>query len=692
MELSEYRNQMFQDIQVAASANIADISSEFINYATNILIDAEEIEDFTECYFESIGKRNKRIQIDGYNIDEVDYSCCIFISDFTNDEEINTLTNTDIDRLYEKMKAYIDNAITGYIREYCEESSAGYEFALQIEEELENITKFRFFILTDKLISKRVKSVKKEDICNRQVELNVWDITRLRDIEQSKTGKEEIEVNFEDYGIDGLPCLNAMTSEVEQYNAFLMAISGDILAKIYLEYGARLLEGNVRSFLSNKSKVNKGIRNTILTKPEMFFAYNNGIAATASFIESKVTERGLMITKIKNLQIINGGQTTASIANSVLRKEGDVAKVFVPMKLSIVEGEKADEIIPLISRCANSQNKIDEADFASNHPFHIRMEEFSRKILAPAVDGNQYQTGWFYERARGQYLQAQMKLSVSEKKTFALKWSKKQIIRKVDLAKYLNSYSEYPHVVSKGAQAGASFFHSNIVKEWEKSDEKFNQLYYKRAVVQAILFRTVETIVSDQDWYKAIKSYRANIVTYSIAVIFREVRKLHEKDLDYKRIWSEQKIYNELKQQIVVTSKEVFEFITDEDRPTLNVTQWCKQEACWNRAKENSWTVLSEFINTLVSKSELREEENDAKEMQKVTNEIKAETEVIEKGTAYWHKLMKWADDRKLISSIDKDFLKLAVNIERTGKIPSTKQAKRILLIRDKLLLEGYQE
>jgi hypothetical protein len=692
MELIDYRNQMFQDIQVSARANIADISSEFINYVTNILIDAEEIEDFTECYFESIGKRNKRIQIDGYNIDEVDYSCCIFISDFTNDENINTLTNTEIDRLFEKMRAYIDNAISGYIREYCEESSAGYEFALQVEEEIESITKFRFFILTDKVISKRVKSVKKEDVFNRHVELNVWDITRLRDIEQSKTGKEEIEINFEEYGVDGLPCLRAMTSEVEQYNAFLMAISGGILAEIYLEYGARLLEGNVRSFLSNKSKVNKGIRNTILTKPEMFFAYNNGIAATASFIESKETERGLIITKIKNLQIINGGQTTASIANSVLRKEGDVTKVFVPMKLSIVEGEKAEEIIPLISRCANSQNKIDEADFASNHPFHIRMEEFSRKVLAPAVDGNQYQTGWFYERARGQYSQAQMKLSASEKKTFALKWNKKQIIRKVDLAKYLNSYNEYPHIVSKGAQACASFFHGNIVKEWDKSDDKFNQLYFKRAVALAILFRTVETIVSDQEWYKAIKSYRANIVTYSMAVLFNEIHKAGEKDLDYKKIWNEQKVYNELKQQIVITSKEVFDFITDEERPTLNVTQWCKQEACWSRAKNLSWTILPEFVNTLVFKTDLVEEEQDAKEIQKVSNEVKDEMEVIEKGQVYWHKLLQWSEDRKLLSSIDKDFLKLAINIERTGKIPSTKQAKRILLIRDKILLEGYQE
>ena len=688
----EYKNQLYEEINIAAKANIADRSSEFINYVTNLLIDAEDIEDFTECYFECVGKRNKRIQIDGYNFDELDKSFSIFISEFLNESEIGTITNSQIDLLYGKMLAYVEHAVSGYIKENCEESGAGYELALELEKDFGNIVKFRFFILTDQVISKRVKSVRKEDIFDKSVELNVWDLTRLRDLEQAKTGKEEIEIDFENFSIPGLPFILGAESEQEQYRAYLMTIPGDVLASIYLEYGARLLEGNVRSFLSTKSKVNKEIRNTILTQPEMFFAYNNGIAATASDIEIKESGQKEFIARIKNLQIINGGQTTASIANAVIKHEGDIGKIAVPMKLSIVNLEKADSIIPTISRCANSQNKIDEADFASNHPFHVRMEEFSRKVLAPAIDGNQYQTGWFYERARGQYSQAQMKLSKAETRTFLLKWDKHQIIKKVDLAKYMNTYNQKPHIVSKGAQHSASYFHSSMVKEWDKADTQFNVNYFKKMVALAILFKHTERIISDQDWYKRVKSYRANIVTYSLAVLFHKIHKDVDKELDFKRIWNNQKIYIELEEQLIVTSKEVFDFITSDDRPTLNVTQWCKQELCWTKSMKKAWTILPQFSKTLIAIEEVREDELIAKDTQRVSNEVNLEMEVIKLGSAYWERMLKWADAKKMISPIDKDFIKLAVNIEHSGKIPSAKQAKRILTIRDNILLEGYLE
>lgn len=691
MNLEEYKAQLYEDIKVSAEANIIDATSEFIRYVTDILVDSEELYDFTECYFETTGKRGRKIQIDGYNLDEVDNSCSLIISNFTNKTEMSTITDSQIDILYRKMEAFIDHAISGFIEESCEESSCGYELALRISEELNNITKFRFYIITDQIISKRVKSVKKDSIYDKPVELNVWDISRLYDIEMSKTGKEEIEIDLSEFGINGLPCVKGIESEIEQYSAYLMTIPGDILAKIYLEYGARLLEGNVRSFLSNRSNVNKGIRKTIITNPEMFFAYNNGIAATASEIDFASTEYGMVIKKIRDLQIINGGQTTASIANAVLNKEGDVSKAFVPMKLSVVDSEKAQEIIPDIDRCANSQNKIDEADFASNHPFNVRMEGFSRKILAPAVDGNQYQMGWFYERARGQYVQAQMKLTKSEKKAFAVKWPKTHLIKKVDLAKYINTFEEKPYIVSKGAQASASHFHVSMKKQWDKSDEKFNALYYKQMICLGILYKSTENIISNQDWYKAVKSYRANIVTYSLSAIFNQIRKMNNKEFDFKLIWNSQKISNEMEEQLVITSKEVFNFITRDDRLTLNVTQWCKQEICWERAKKENWTILPDFIESLVSKEDFINEESEAKVTQKVNNEVNDVMKIIKLKSYYWDRLFKWSDERKLLSPIERDFIKLAKNIESTGKIPSAKQAKRILEINEKILMEGFQ-
>jgi len=358
MDIKDYRDNLYEDIKAAAVANTTDVTSEFISYISEALINAEELSDYTESYFEATGKGNKRIQIDGFQFDEVDNSCVLIITDFNNQPEITTITNTQINRLYSRVEAFIDHSINGYISRNCEESSAGYGLSLQIKENYKDISKFRVFIYSDQELSKRVRSLKKDPINNIPMELNVWDIGRLRDLELSELGKESIEIQFSDYGIKGLPCVKGVESTKENYKAFLMTIPGHILADMYLEYGSRLLEGNVRSFLSTRGKVNKKIRETIIKKPEMFFAYNNGIVATATEIEYDESDYGMIIKRINNLQIINGGQTTASIANAFLKKEGDISKVYVPMKLSVVDKEIADKIIPEISRSANSQNQV----------------------------------------------------------------------------------------------------------------------------------------------------------------------------------------------------------------------------------------------------------------------------------------------------------------------------------------------
>ena len=173
---------------------------------------------------------------------------------------------------------------------------------------------------------------------------------------------------------------------------------------IYSQYGPRLLELNVRSFLQARGKVNQGIRRTILDQPGRFLAYNNGISVTASEVELvDLPGGGRGFGRIKNLQIVNGGQTTASLHHAVRRDGADVSAIQVPAKLTVVPEDRLEEIVPLISRYANSQNKINEADFSANDPFHVRVEELSRTIWAPATGGTLRQTRWFYERARGQY-------------------------------------------------------------------------------------------------------------------------------------------------------------------------------------------------------------------------------------------------------------------------------------------------
>lgn len=687
MNLEEYRKDFLENIKIAASEDITNIDFAFTESVVNTLIDAEEIDDFTYGYFNAPGVRGRKMTMDGFYYDEYDKSMVILYSDFSNNDQLENLINTDIAKDYSSMRNLVEACENGYIlNNGFEESSAGFELATLIKLKQKEIIKYRFYIITDKILSKRVKNLKQDKIGNKIVDLNIWDINRLYNLYASSQMKESIDISFDDSS--NIKCINAVNED--SYKAYLAVIPGDVLANLYIEYGSRLLEGNVRSFLSTKGKVNKGIRNTILNEPNMFFAYNNGIAATATEID--IDQGKNVIKRIKDLQIINGGQTTASIANVILqdKKIESVKKVFVPMKISIVDGEKANEMIPQISRCANSQNKVDESDFFSNHPYHIRIEEYSRKTFAPPVNGNPYETIWFYERAKGQYIQEQMKLTASEKKRFQAKNPKKQVLKKVDVAKYLNTFDCKPYIVSKGAQASMRYFAEIITKKWENSNTEYNETYYKKLISYAIIFKRTEELVSNQDWYKEIKAYRANIVTYSIAIIIDRIKKFYPtKTIDYKKIWNEQNLYDELYKQLKKTTKEMLIFITREDRLTLNVTEWCKKEECWKRALDYNFGLIPEFVDSLIDIDIIKQDEKDSKEDRKLENQLSADMEVINLGQEYWEKVYNWGQEQKILTPFESDLLKIASSFMTTGRIPSSKQCAKILEIKDRLILEG---
>jgi len=693
MNLEEYRLDWISDLRVAAEANQSDPHSEFVFDTVEQLQDAEEVENVELGYFEGVGRKGTKMVLDGYAFDNVDKSCVLLLSDFSNSDQIETLTSSDIDRLYNNMRNLVEAALSGYIVDNkFEESSTGYSFAIEANRLFNNgeISKFRFYILTDKKLSERVKNIQKSPIAGKKVDLNAWDINRFFQLYASSQGKEEIEIDSSTLAGGGIPYVSA--THGDDYSAYLAVVPGQFLADTYLQYGSRLLEGNVRSFLSIRGKVNKAIRGTILQEPDMFFAYNNGIAATASAIETTIENGVAVITKINDMQIINGGQTTASIANAVIQDKANLEGVYIPMKLSVVDHDKAKEMIPIISRSANSQNKVDEADFFSNHPYHVRIEEYSRRVLAPPVDGNQYQTAWFYERARGQYVQEQMKLTRSERTRYQLKNPKTQLLRKVDVAKFINSYEQKPHIVSRGAQFNMRNFAESIDRDWKASDQgaDFSEYYWKKLIALAILFKTTERIVSAQQWYQEIKAYRANIVTYSVAVIMNQIEKKHKgKTLDFLRIWNAQSIPSELESQLIKTTKEVFDFITREDRTTLNVTEWAKKEECWKRAESFDFTLLEGFADTLISTGDEQVEAEIAQKEQKVSNQISAEIELINLGADYWKKVLEFGRNDRLLSEMEDGLLNVAANFDMTGRVPSDKQAKLIMQIRNRLFDEG---
>ena len=721
MTVEEYRNVVHEDIALAANANMSTPAEEFLRYVTDILIDGEEFDDFVECYYEGVSRKKANMRIDGYAMDDTDGSCCVFVTDYHGPYEDDSIRSEDINSLFNRIRHFVEEATKNRLYKELEESTQVYEFAQLLYTDLENITKFRFYLLTDAYNKQRKKNIKDTKVSGVTVELNVWDITRVFDIVNSKTQKESVEIFLSDYNSKGIPCVKAVDcvdviadievlpvfEELEAdpdskpdniitYSSYLAVVPGQVLNDLYLEYGSRLLEGNVRSFLSVRGKVNKSIQNTIKNYPEMFFAYNNGIAATASEIDVQNTSDGLRITRIKDLQIVNGGQTTASIANTLLtaRKDEtiDISNLYVPMKLSVLEHSMSERIIPKISEYSNSQNKVDASDFFSNHPFHIRIEDYSRKTPAPAVDGNQYQQYWYYERARGQYNQGKMKFKPksSQMKQYELRYPESQVIKMVDLAKYMEIYYGAPHVVSKGKQEIVKVFAGDIKKQWNKSNEEYNVYYFKRVVALAIIFKGTDEIIKQTDWYKEKHSYKANVIAYTMSILFNYVHSNYNGlEVDFMRIWNLQKIYPELEQQIRVLCTEVYDFITSDDRTTENVTQWCKQALCWERAQCEEWTILPSFEKSLIDKNQVQNEVKVAKEERKVENEVDVLKFILASGKDYWEKVLEWGNSRHLLTDMEVSILKLVINIEVTGRIPSEKQARVVIKAREKLINEG---
>ena len=722
MKVEEYREVLHEDIALAANANMSNQRDEFTKYVTDILMSAEEFDDYIECWYEGKARSGANMMLDGYAMDETDGSCCVFISEYRGPFESEKIDSEGIKNLFAKIKFFIQESIKYELYQEMEESTSAAEFARILYYDNNEITKFRFYLLTDAYNRQRVKNIKDNEVAGKKVELNVWDINRIFEIVSSKTQKESVEIFLEDLGCSGIPCVKAVEykdvvadievskkydeigTDIEKqkpeniitYSSYLAVIPGKILSELYLEYGSRLLEGNVRSFLTTKKKVNRSIQKTIKYYPEMFFAYNNGIAATATELDTQMTPEGLLITRIKDLQIVNGGQTTASIANALLtaRKDEniDLSKLFIPMKISVLEHAMSEKIIPRISECSNSQNPIEASDFFSNHSFHIRMEDYSRKTLAPAINGNQFQQYWYYERTRGQYNQGKMKFKPKsrEMKQYETKYPPNQVIKMVDLAKYMEIYYAAPDRVSKGKQAIVKHFAEEIKNQWKKSDVEFNIYYFKRVVALAIMFNETDKIIKNTTWYKIKGSYKANVIAYTMSVIFEYIRSRYNGyELDFMSIWNEQQLYAELREQIIVLSEEVYEFITRDDRLKENVTEWCKKEECWNRAKKVDWTFNNNFLRTLISVDDIKQCVEDAKKSQKVANEVDDMKFVFAAGKQYWTQLYDWAKTRNLLTSMEMDSLKLIINMDITGRIPAEKQIKIAMRARARLISEG---
>lgn len=681
--IQEFFHDFKQDLLAGAEASSSFQLSQFVESVADELMDTGFLEGFELCHY----RAQRGMRVDGYWFND-EGTLDLFIADFDCREELASLTGTDVDNAFKRVAKFFEASKSKELFKDLEETASEYGLSRQIYDRGRAIFKVNFYLFSERALSGRVSAIEDGEISGVPVSYHIWDVSRLQRQQSSRGHKEILDIDFPaTYGA-GISCLPAHLGS-DTYKSYLIVIPATILSSMYERYGARLLEQNVRCFLQARGNVNKGIRSTIINEPQMFFAYNNGITATAQEVEVRQGDAGLEVVRMKDLQIVNGGQTTASLFHTSRKDKASLEGIFVQMKLSVINSEQSELVVPKISEYANTQNRVNAADFFSNHPFHIRMEEFSRRIWAPAQQGALRETKWFYERARGQYADAQSKLTQGEKKKFQAENPKPQMFTKTDLAKFENVWDENPRFVNLGAQKNFAQYAKRIGSEWEKSSEGFNEFYYKRAIARAILFRKTEKLVSAQPWYNG--GYRANVVAYTLALL-GHYASTREKSIDFMRIWNTQFISIDLERALEVTSGLVHDDITQPHQGISNVTEWCKKDVCWQRLREQSdrldELLPQDFKDSLVSKEAIQNEKKQARKVQKMDDGIEAQKKVLDMPASQWNSIFQNCKNKGFLSEKEINIVKLATQIP--NKIPTEKQSIILLEVLEKVALEGF--
>jgi hypothetical protein len=689
MDLLEYREYYVNQIKATAIEEERYNYEVFIDLVSEIMInDWSLLSSIGQCHFSvPTGTRAfKSMLIHAGSLELSTNTINLLYADF-NAEDIANITNTDISTHSAQMGNFVENALKGYFSNG-EQSNPAVQLGLDIKRNSADIYKIHLFIISTNQLSRRVKNIDLDDVQFQgktyKVELDVIDIEKIFNAQLANTEKEDTVINVADYGAEGIPCIRADIG-TGRYEAYLAVVPGEFLSNIYKKFGPRLLERNVRSFLQLRGGVNKGIRATILNERENFFSYNNGISTTAKGVALEdIPGKGQCITSFTDFQIINGGQTTASLASASIKDNAPLDRIFVQMKLTVIldEGELGDEFVRNTSQFANSQNKVTAADLVSNHQFYLRIEEFSRKLYAPPAKGLTYQTIWFFERSRGQYEQPKMKMTKSERATYERINPSGQKFDKKDLARYINSAAMYPYHVSWGGEVNSVRFQTEMEKQWKADPAVFNESYFRDLVAKAIIFNAIRKTILKQDWYKERNGYLIQNVTYAFAKLIYEVQRFGL-FMNYRYIWDKQELPDFLIEEIIkiaYVTREVFFRLN-----IGNVETYCKKSECWEQVKQLPYELSVSTKAFLVSKDDIRDEKTAAKKEQRFTDGINTEVDVFNFGADYWNNLCEEANVQGAINGGDIQLLKLAAEYCTGSRGLPQSHFKKIMEVREKI-------
>lgn len=673
MNIKEFAQNFLDNVNLTVEMENKDYDEELAKSIIEYMEDSGEVSAPEICTFQKT-----RTRITAYDYNEETESLDLFYL-IKADTLVGKVNKNKVQQGFNYLMSFYREAMDNSLFRNAEIKNTDeiVEVAKLVQNTKGNINLLRIYVITDGLTdpSAAPDPVDSDDF-GIIIEYNIWDMQRVYQQHNILSGKEKVEIDFPTNYNTELQCLK-MNEGNPFVDTYLAIIPATTLAKIYKQYQQVLLEKNVRTFLQFKGKVNKGIRNTLREEPDMFFSYNNGISTTASEIETKEEDGNTYITRLYNWQIVNGGQTTASIAASLRDSSVDLAKVFVPMKISIIkDANNADIIIKNISTYANSQTSIKNSDFSANEPYLVDMEKFSRSEWVPNGK-NKPVCKWYFERTRGQYLDQLAQLSGYNERSFKAEYPKKQKITKTDIAKYESAWNQRPFDVCRGAEKNYKTFEANIKRE----NPVITAVYYQHMIAKAILFNTIDDMVKS----KRLGGYKANTNAYIMA----SISFLSNKNLDLSYIWENQRVQQEVTDKIEELIPIVWNHIigsANTGNQSSNAGEWTKKPECWNRLKLKI-ADLNHFSGDMIQ----QETNDDGSYLNEAQQQKIAEAENIDPN--YWFRLANWAKTRDLLTPIER---KMAFNFgtmaSRGRKIKTLKQALFALKIVEKAKDKGFEE
>jgi len=568
----------------------------------------------------------------------------LFITYYKNEYNYN-LSKDDFTKTLNQIKRFINSALKRHI-DYIDKSHTELYHLIDIIGKQGNaFDRINVYFLINGFSNHEKEKI---DISDADVFVHTWDISRLFKINESNSVHEPIEIEFQNFSDNGkgLQCLKVPSID-NMYDCYLAIVPGEILAKLYKEYSNELLESNVRAFLGQAGKFNKGIRDTIRTKPQMFLPYNNGITATAEGVETKIIENQLVITKLNDFQIVNGGQTTASLYHTQKKfKDVDLSKIFVQMKLTVIKDKEQKNIeVPNISRFANSQNKVSELDLSSNNPYFVQIENLSRKKYIVNPENLNQSLLWFFERTNGQYRETLNKQTIAEQNKFKAQNPSNLKFVKSDIAKFINGWELEPHFIAQGSQK--NFIHyTKKITDLVSKNKLPGENFYRKLIANAILFKTMDQLFGRKG-INAIgdTSLKALSVAYTISYFHF----LTKNRIDLWKIYEEQKIDDFLKGHLAKLLSFVYNHIITEASGSL-ISEYAKRSASWEKLKI---TKYSEDLLLMLNKYLITEEEKLQRENEKEidTNSIEDAvflvSEIQKMGLKFWEGFRNYIENNK---------------------------------------------